>query len=37
MYNKYKSYDYNDEITENREQLNVRWGNCGRYLADAFI
>ena len=37
MYNEYKVDEYNAEITVTREQLIVRLGNCGIFLADEFI
>ena len=37
MYKEYKTYGYNAEINGTRNQLNVRWGNCGRFLTDEFM
>ena len=37
MYKEYKADEYNAEITGTREQLNVRLGNCWRFLTGIFI
>ena len=37
MYKECKADEYNAEITGTKEQLNVRWGNCGRFLTDIFL
>ena len=37
MYNEYKAAEYNAEMNESRKHSNGRWGNCGRFLADALI
>ena len=37
MYKEYKTDEYNAQINGTRNQLNVRWGNYGRFLTDEFM